>query len=205
MIVIYLSPYTAFHLIHGGPLKIVRTHHDYGPNAWWGEARSSNEIWIYKSTEASDIINSPRFIIHETGHTFENAVRNTIKVHIRTFIEEGLYWRNYPEEAYGGFYAGDSAHGGWQWSYKEGGYDDGGTPAIWNEEKQRYDNTEDDKDGRGEIFADMFLGWVYNKWEVNPDNPGTWSQKGQERADFMDSKMPNWVFRVINKRRPYRR
>jgi hypothetical protein len=43
----------------------------------------------------------------------------------------------------------------------------------------------------GEEFADMFLGWTYNRWETNRD--GTLSREGQLRADWMAARMPLWV------------
>jgi hypothetical protein len=34
-----------------------------------------------------------------------------------------------------------------------------------------------------EIYADMFLGWVYGKWE--PGQLGKYSLAGQSKAEFM--------------------
>jgi hypothetical protein len=45
----------------------------------------------------------------------------------------------------------------------------------------------------GEVFADMFLGWVCDKWEQDPTNPGDLTQAGQARKDFMDSHMPEFL------------
>jgi hypothetical protein len=51
-----------------------------------------------------------------------------------------------------------------------------------------------------EYFADMFVGWVWNRWELSNSGLG-WSPKGQERADFMASHMDNWIYEIVSKRR----
>ncbi len=38
-----------------------------------------------------------------------------------------------------------------------------------------------------EVFADMYLGWVYNKWDIqDPHSP---KDRGMERENFMDRTM----------------
>lgn len=46
--------------------------------------------------------------------------------------------------------------------------------------------------GRGEIFADMFVGWVYGQWEADEAGYGT------RRANYMNDNMPYWIAEVIN-------
>jgi hypothetical protein len=48
-----------------------------------------------------------------------------------------------------------------------------------------------------ENFADMFLGWVYNKWEENPLRPLPLTDKGQMRSDFMNDHMSKWIFDLV--------
>jgi len=45
-----------------------------------------------------------------------------------------------------------------------------------------------------EIFADMFLGWIYNKWANDP--------YGKERAKFMDDHMKVWIENAMRKTAP---
>ncbi|MFH2103693.1 MAG: hypothetical protein ABIJ39_10110 [Chloroflexota bacterium] len=40
-----------------------------------------------------------------------------------------------------------------------------------------------------EVFADMFIGWVYNRWEN--------SEYGTERRRFMDTNMEGWIRQAI--------
>jgi hypothetical protein len=42
----------------------------------------------------------------------------------------------------------------------------------------------------GEEFADMFLGWTYNRWETGN---GGMTAAGQARAGWMAARMPLWV------------
>jgi RHS repeat-associated protein len=45
-----------------------------------------------------------------------------------------------------------------------------------------------------EIFADMFLGWMYHTWETELDYPNIWTTMGVFRNNFMEDRMSNWVF-----------
>jgi hypothetical protein len=58
----------------------------------------------------------------------------------------------------------------------------------------------DDTDGRGEIFADMFVGWVYRCWEPDPLRPNGLSETGELRSSFMNENMPKWIYQKINGR-----
>jgi RHS repeat-associated protein len=46
--------------------------------------------------------------------------------------------------------------------------------------------------GGSEVFADMFLGWVYNKWAMNV--------YGNERARFMNEHMKGWIMHAMMSR-----
>lgn len=52
----------------------------------------------------------------------------------------------------------------------------------------------------GEEFADMFLGWNYNRWEMEEDGSGL-TDLGQARSNFMDRYMASWIALVINRER----
>ncbi len=45
-----------------------------------------------------------------------------------------------------------------------------------------------------EIFADMFVGWVYDTWDTNND---VIVDVAKERRDFMDENMPIFIQSVI--------
>jgi hypothetical protein len=47
-----------------------------------------------------------------------------------------------------------------------------------------------------EEFADMYLGWVYNQWEMEA---GSLSVAGQHRSDFMNALMPYTVDMAIGR------
>lgn len=47
-----------------------------------------------------------------------------------------------------------------------------------------------------EIFADMFLGWVCNKWSLD--------QYGTERGNFMNERMRGWIASAISHQKPER-
>ena len=52
----------------------------------------------------------------------------------------------------------------------------------------------------GEEYADMFLGWNYNQWEMRDDNSG-FTDLGQARSSFMERYMAPWIALVINRER----
>ncbi len=188
------SPNSTFLRLHKGRVTFRRKASSV---SWWGEDISSQEIWVYQNVRARDVATNPRFIVHEMGHAFENVLADTIKQEIgptkyqqkgvgRFGLTKELWWRSYPEkdEKNGGF-AG--AFQDWQWSRNKGLYDDNGTPDYYK----------DDKDGRLDIFADMFTGWVYNQWEESKDKKN-WSPTGTLRANYMGSNMPVWIFEAVS-------
>ena len=50
----------------------------------------------------------------------------------------------------------------------------------------------------GEIFADMYIHWVYDKWELGADGVML-SEMGQNRSDHMNSNMINWIHLAMEK------
>ena len=42
-----------------------------------------------------------------------------------------------------------------------------------------------------EEFADMFLGWVFNRWEVKGN--GDFTDAGKTRSTWMDQNMKAWI------------
>ena len=47
-----------------------------------------------------------------------------------------------------------------------------------------------------EVFADMFLGWTYDRWEIGKGT--ALSADGTSRKTFMDTNMPDWIEAAIN-------
>jgi RHS repeat-associated protein len=47
-----------------------------------------------------------------------------------------------------------------------------------------------------EIFADMFTGWVYGKWETNPLT-GVLTTNGAAKSDYMNKNMPGLIHQAI--------
>jgi RHS repeat-associated protein len=180
-----MSPKEAFLIIHKGPIEIVRVADESGA---WGESQSPSRIHIFAGTTSSDIVSHPRFIVHEVGHSFDSALGATIGRKIgwnngKMVIKENRLGRleltNNLYDTRGGFFGPTYQ---WQFSKDLGGY-----------------NAELGTDGRGEIFADMFVGWVYNKWEQKP-NSNELSTLGGERKEYMDLRMQKWVYGVIQVR-----
>lgn len=113
-----------------------------------------NTINIYTNAEGH-IVDNPRFLIHELGHSFERAVGDSIPSNAIIESSDDINNR-------GGF-AGDFP--GWQQSTD---------------------------DSAGEIFADMFIGWVYNQWEVDPFT-GALTNDAELKANFMTTNMSIWI------------
>lgn len=53
-------------------------------------------------------------------------------------------------------------------------------------------------DSEMEIFADMFLGWVYGKWEPGK-LPSGLSINGQYKSDYMNKYMPLMINKVVGR------
>jgi RHS repeat-associated protein len=172
-----LDSNTAFLTLHDGKVKFVRRaetatqyfSHKKGvlvESDAWAQTQNTREIYIFDNATANDVAQE-RFIVHELGHTFESALEGTIgKKAGRLGLTSELWFRNVEGVEYGGF-AGK--FGNWQWSQSEGPY-----------------NPETGEDGRGEIFADMFIGWVYGRWGEN--------YLGDLRETYMNNHMPVWIF-----------
>jgi RHS repeat-associated protein len=172
-----ISPYQAFITIHGGPVAFRRMS---STRDYWGEGISSNEVYLYKNAKIQDT----RFIVHEMGHVFENimVLKSVFAAKLgRSNLPESLIYRAVGDENNGGFAGG---YLDWQWSRLDGPMRQEGDKWV---------------DGRGEIFADQFVGWVYSRWEIDPKT-GELSKTAKLRSDYMETNMPNWIFQMISKR-----
>ena len=184
-----IDPFTAFFKIHGGRITIKFENYLSDEGAW-GMGLSPNEIRVYKNAPLDrmsqqfdqsyvwDIYSGGklgRFITHEMGHVFENAYLRDF------FVKPGrnLIDRSYSHLKNGDGFASDANEiSRMQWQWRAAG-----------------DNT------GGEIFADMFVGWVHSNWMKKPVNEKLMPQYllGLERADFMNENMPIWIADMIDK------
>ena len=101
-------------------------------------------------------------VIHELGHAFSARLGQapaTLVHHSHPPID-GDPWRL--EQKPKGFYKAEDGNQTWMQSTVESG---------------------------SEAFADMFLGWVFNKWAPN--------KYGVARADFMNEHMGSWISQAI--------
>jgi hypothetical protein len=174
-----ITPYHAFLEVHGGRVYFERRaenalqYFSQGADELveskaWAYTVSSRNIVIFSNVTADNVVAHPRWIVHELGHAFENAMLGTLGRRAgREGLPAELWYRTVENEQNGGFAGGFEK---WQYSRDEG------------------------PNGRGEIFADMFVGWVYNQWEV--DDSGL-TATAVKRADYMNSRMPGWVTDVI--------
>ena len=145
------------------------------------EGNTTHNIHVFRDAEIRDSVSesSYHWTVHELGHAFIDAVGKestdpTNPIKIlETAIKENKHLGRPPEGSLWGFAGSFSA---WQNSTV---------------------------DSAAEVFADMYTGWVYNKWEVKideNDNPVTdgngnpvLTTDGQNRASFMNKHMSDWI------------
>jgi RHS repeat-associated protein len=179
-----IDPISAFLRIHGHKI----TFEVYAPNPDGsvfaqipGQANDRggvNIFWGYHNIQLANGNTFPwgsaesyqRFIVHEMGHVFNNVFGKApqwlvynydVKYGFADFLTSDVDVKN-------GFFGTQKQ--GWQ---------------------RRGDNYTDQFELAGEIFADQYLGWVYDKWEVGGD--GTLTLLGQQRSDFMEEYMSMWI------------
>jgi RHS repeat-associated protein len=153
-----ISSTQAFYQIFGG--SIVARRSAMSCSRCWamhqGKLDGSHyEIWVYKNTITNTIINHPLLFTHEMGHAFDVArgVDSTGVVPndlLRPVNGDGVIGTDANGANYG--YAGPH----YQWQFGR-----------------------DANNRAGEEFADMFVGWVYNRWES--------SDLGTRRQEFMNT------------------
>jgi RHS repeat-associated protein len=152
-----VTPTKAFFMIHGGPIRFMKT--DFVASMGYTHRRNLIEF-RYHEMKSGDIQGDyipdyPNVVTHEIGHAFDNAVmfHTGIKTSPNVPIElirPQCYDENGdllgrcnedPDPLTGGYeYWFGYAGGLGSWQFGQGGLE--------------------------EEFADMFIGWVYNKWKV---------------------------------------
>ena len=185
------TPFLAFTSIHDEKITFRKLNSD-----GWGEVSDFHTINIYRDGyffQVGDFFNDgkithgrinpvltgshaekwakyKRFITHEVGHAFDNA----------TYVIGNQLGRNAVHKSRGTDHDVISDLTGFA-----------GPRQDWQWRLARMDT-------HTEIFADMFVGWVYDQFEVDEESKLT--EMGQRRYDFMKPRMRSWIFGIINER-----
>jgi RHS repeat-associated protein len=148
----------AFLLVYGGPVHFVRKSFECAEGCF-GRSISTQEIWVYQNA----VVRDERFIVHELGHGFENALGAITgsKPPRATLARIQSSDPNFPNR----FVTG-----------QEPPYGFAGPFPGWQQSRD---------ESAGEEFADMYIGWTYNTWHQG--------SAGRQRASFMSTNMPLWV------------
>ncbi len=102
--------------------------------------------------------NHSKVVVHELGHAFNNATGSETKNSLPSFMLRDEDGKH--TELPGQYY----------------GFEGG-----WDEWQFGYDNT------KSEVFADMFVGWTYNRWDLEHKD-----HLGVLRREHMDVVMTDW-------------
>jgi hypothetical protein len=155
-----LDPADAFRKVYGRPVTFMRKAKPAG-GQWWGETVSRERVNICR--------NAPHSSSNDDAATI--GTRPQFSVH-----ELGHVFENVIQEAIGKKRGREDLPGSLV-SRPNGFFQ----PLRWQQSP---------KVERGEIFADMFIGWVYDRWETidrSPDSP--LKEMGLERKNYMDGIM----------------
>jgi RHS repeat-associated protein len=130
----------------------------------YGQYVGGGTIYVYSNAPASEVASDIRFPIHEIGHAFDSSTEHKGR---NSVINK---WASNP----------DFPRRGGSCLVETYGYF--GTCYDW---QQSSEST------AGEEFADMFIGWLYDRWEIDPE--GVLTTDGQARFDFMNQLMPRLI------------
>jgi hypothetical protein len=153
--------------------QFVRTLATSCSTGCWGETTSASSIVIYSN--AGELYEN--MMVHEFAHVFNRragrAPANDLEQTQRDdpdFPDRGVY-----DSAYTGGFASARTRANFRVSFQQS---EDGSP---NEE-----------------FADQFLGWVYDRWEVDSINPDQLSPAGTARRDWMNERIPGYIKLTVN-------
>jgi RHS repeat-associated protein len=168
--IVMVSAERAFMLVYKGPVTF-RHIAKWSGQGVFAQTQDRNMIYVFKNYTKNYVQNHPGWVVHELAHAFEHALSPGAPWNSpgRGELPSSLLKRTlsreedpYKVDPYAGFYGG---LGSWQYSL---------VPSP------------------GEIFADMFLGWVYNRWAKLP-NSEKLTKMGQERKSYMNLNMVDWI------------
>jgi hypothetical protein len=125
-----------------------------------GYTNAFNHITLYSVKDSPHYLtNHFRVIVHELGHAFNKAIGGKAQSSMTSDLLRDA--NGIHTDAYGLYY---------------------GFAGGWDDWQYGYDNTS------SEVFADMFVGWVFNQWDMaHPEG------LGQDRMDHMNKYMPIWT------------
>jgi hypothetical protein len=168
-----LEPVDAFLKVYGRPVRFLRKEVPSG-GTWWGETKSRDLVLVFR--------NAPHSFAGDAPSSVGN--RPEFSVH-----ELGHVFENVILAAIG-VRKGRNSIPSSQVNRPNGFYQ----PLL---QPKRFQQSQDL--GRGEIFADMFLGWVYDRWETidgKPDSP--LREAGIARKQFMERIMIELIETAIS-------
>ena len=155
-----LAPAEAFLKVFGNSIRSLRKDIP-ADGSHWGETRTRNLVWVFRNAPHSFPGDAPAAV----------GNRPEFSVH-----EMGHVFENVIQAAIGTKKGRNSIPSA-QLSRPKGFFQRG-----------RFQQSQGL--GRGEIFADMFIGWVYDRWETSDGQPGSpLKTMGEARKQFMDSIM----------------
>ncbi len=162
-----ISPRDAFLAVYGGSVTFYKTGtNGCGTQTCYGEWAGNNTINVYTDIyDASGNSNIPD--LDTSNRWAVHELGHGFEAHVNDVLgTEHIRNHQMPDEISNrnGF-AGP--YPGWQQS----------TCTI---------------DCNGEIFADMFVGWTYGQWEVNPFT-GALTIDASLKANFMSTNMSGWI------------
>jgi hypothetical protein len=169
-----LSASDAFLLVYGGSVNFQKMGVACAQGCW-GRSTGRNSIKVYTdivSDGVNRLIGDRHWAIHEFGHSFVNATGGSLPL------------TNY--EALQGY--GFANRG------VIGGCDD---PVKCGFAGGQWEWQRSGDGAASEEFADMFLGWVYNQWEM--DDFGILTKNGYQRSSYMNNFMPTYVDMAVNR------
>ncbi len=169
-----VSANLAFQLVYKGPVTFKHVPIWSGSEVDRGsfaQTQGRNLVNVFKDYTENYAVEHPGWVIHELGHAFEQALSPGKPWNSpgNTGLSIDLLTRASKDinDSYAGFAGG---FGSWQYS------------------KQTT---------RGEIFVDMFLGWVYDTWAIDPQ--GHLTQMAQSRADHMNQNMADLIRAALSR------
>jgi hypothetical protein len=188
-----ISPILAFMAIHNGPItfwhladtsmkfeepkeKDFKDYNEYrrkykeywkNPAKVWGKKIDENDIYIFSNYSTAQLEND----LGRNTRFFMHEIGHAFNYAVTLKTSANPYNKvtgNLKNPGFGGFAGGKLD---WQFS--------------------------SDSTAPGEYFADMFIGWVYQMWEMND---GSITKAGITRRDFMNENMTGWIADTIGKR-----
>ena len=176
-----IDPATAFFKIHGGKITITWVTY-YSPERAWGLGAWSDKIRIYKDAPLDRM--SQEFDSSYPLDTLDGGRLGRFITHEMGHVFENAYEKVYDEARPGRNMVAsttkinnrDGFAGNWlQWQ--------------WSSDTAAH-----------EIFADMFVGWVYNNWAKKPTDPRSSQSQynaGTAKSAIMNKNMPSWITDII--------